>query len=663
MVAPSMDRTAPIPERRFEPEKLRNIGIVAHINAGKTTLTERVLFDTGRQRHLGDVDSGTATTDWRREEQERGISIEAAVTNVTWRGFRIQVVDTPGHVDFAAEVERTLRVLDGAVVVVDGVRGVEPQTEAVWRLLDRLHVPRLLFINKLDRPTADFERALASVRDRLGVEVLPVVAPLQDASGAMVGLLDAVGGRSLVWGGEPPPQEQIAAVVAATIDRLGEFDDELLTCFVETGEVPEAERHAAIRRAVRASRFVPVFAGSALRNRGIEPLLDGVCRYLPSPVERPLPSGVGDGALAFVFKHAVGPDGDHVWGRVFRGVLEVGGRYRVGGDRELVVRELASVHADTLEPVSVAGPGEIAAIVADQPLRTGATLRGPGQDVELEPIRFSEPVLAMRLEPRSAEELPELVERAAALAAADPTLLVRLDPSSGRLEVSGMGELHLDVFRARLERRLGRPIRATAPQVRFLGTVSAEALGEAEVERVVGSERIRARAAVSVAPAPGRGVVRRWAVPGGIGDDARAEVDRSIRSVTLPVAEGEVEPSDLILEIRSVGGEGQESMLAGLLAEAVEVALRRAMSSGGPVRLEPWVRFLVEAPSDTRSSVLADLRARAAQVEEVQATLTEIQVRGVVPLRRMLGYATPLRSMTRGAGVFEVQPIGYSPEV
>ncbi|MDA1221588.1 MAG: GTP-binding protein, partial [Planctomycetota bacterium] len=376
-----MDRNDPLPERRFEPEKLRNIGIVAHINAGKTTLTERVLFDTGRQRHLGDVDSGTATTDWRREEQERGISIEAAVTNVTWRGFRIQVVDTPGHVDFAAEVERTLRVLDGAVVVVDGVRGVEPQTEVVWRLLDRLQVPRLLFINKLDRTTSDFERALASVRDRLGVEVLPLVAPVPDEEGVMVGLLDAVGGRSLVWEGARPTQERVDAVVAATLDRLGERDDELLACFVERGDVPESERHAAIRRAVHARRVVPVFAGSALRNRGIEPLLDGVCRYLPSPVERPLPSGVGDGALAFVFKHAVGPEGDHVWARVFRGGLEVGGRYRVGGDRELVVRELASVHADTLEPVSVAGPGDIVAIVADQPLRTGATLRGVGQEV------------------------------------------------------------------------------------------------------------------------------------------------------------------------------------------------------------------------------------------------------------------------------------------
>lgn len=658
-----MDQDSKIPGGHFEPERLRNIGIVAHINAGKTTLTERVLFDTGRQRHLGDVDSGTATTDWRREEQERGISIEAAVTNVTWRGFRIQVVDTPGHVDFAAEVERTLRVLDGAIVVIDGVRGVEPQTEAVWRLLDRLQVPRLLFVNKLDRPTADFDRALDSVRTRLGAELVPVVVPVSGADGSLAGLIDAVGGRSMVWGGEAPSSGCTENVVAKTLDRLGECDDELLARFVDSGDVAEPDRHAAIRRAATSRGIVPVFAGSALRNRGIEPLLDGVCRYLPSPLQRPLPAGVGEGALAFVFKHAVGPDGNHVWARVFRGDLEVGGRYRIGADRAIRIRELASVHADTLEPVSTAGPGAIVAVVADQPLRTGATIRGDGQDLELEPIRFSEPVLAMRLEPRSEQELPELVERAAALAAADPTLVVRLDPSSGQLEVAGMGELHLDVFRARLERRLGRPVRATAPQVRLLGTVEASAGGEAEVERSVGERRLRARAAVSVESAPGRGVVRRWAVPPGLGDDARTEVDRAVRGFTLPADGDELEPMDLVLEVRSLEGVGDPAMLPPLLGEAAVVALRRAAQAAVPIQLEPWVRFLVEAPVDTRSTVLADLRARSAQVEEVQATLTEVQVRGLVPLRRILGYATPLRSMTRGGGVFEVQPIGYAPGV
>jgi elongation factor G len=657
-----MDHHSRSPEQQTGAEQLRNIGIVAHINAGKTTLTERVLFDTGRQRHLGDVDSGTATTDWRREEQERGISIEAAVTNVVWRGFRIQVVDTPGHVDFAAEVERTLRVLDGAIVVIDGVRGVEPQTEAVWRLLDRLQVPRLLFVNKLDRPTADFERALESVRTRLGAELVPAVVPIAGPDGALAGLIDAVGGRSMVWAGEAPSPELVEQAVAATLDRLGECDDELLAQFVESGGVVEQERHAAIRRATISRGLVPVFAGSALRNKGIEPLLDGVCRYLPSPLHRPLPEGAGDGALAFVFKHAVGPDGVHVWVRVFRGGLEVGGSYRVGGDREIRLRELASVHADTLEPVSVAGLGSIVAAVADQPLRTGATIRGDGQDLEFEPIRFSEPVLATRLEPRSAEELPELVERSAALAAADPTLVVRLDPSSGQLEVAGMGELHLDVFRARLERRLGRPVRATTPTVRLLGTVAASASGEAEVERSVGGCRLRARAEVSVEPAPGRGVVRRWAVSAGLGEEARAEVDRAVRGFTLPVAGGELEPGDLIFEVRSLEGEGDPTMLPALLGEAVVVALRRASLAAGPTQLEPWVRFLVEAPIDARSTVLADLRARSARVEEVQATLTEVQVRGVVPLRRILGYATPLRSMTRGGGTFEVQPIGYAAE-
>jgi elongation factor G len=662
-----MTGPSPVPGPPPDRSRWRNIGIVAHINAGKTTLTERILFDTGRQRHCGDVDSGTATTDWQREEQERGISIEAAVTDVHWRGYRIQLVDTPGHVDFAAEVERVLRVLDGAVVVVDGVRGVEPQTEAVWQLLDRVAVPRLIFVNKLDRSSADFGRVLRSIDDQLGARPVPLVMPVRGTDGGLAGLVDAVGGRRAVWAEVAPVGPEFDDLIARTVDCCGDLDDELLATFVSEGGVDEAEIHAALRRIARSRAAVPVFAGSALNNRGIEPLLDGICRYLPSPLDRLatlLPDqrpGEEEAALAFVFKTAVGPQRVLALARVFRGQIRPGMPLETGEAAPLRLRGLWKVHADDFTPLESAGPGAIVALSTDLLLRTGETLRAPSTAVRLEPIRFSEPVLASRVEPRAAADAAALIEAARELAVGDPTLRVEIDETSGALLVAGMGELHLDVFRDRLQRTFGETVHFGAPGVLCYETVAGPGVGTADCERAVGAARIRAHARVLVEPAPGQGVRFRWAVPGDVADVVRDELLTELSGLAAGGFHAAVPARDIALEVVEASSDGPAQMARPLLAEAVGLAVRRAVEDAGPVRLEPTARLLVSVPHESLGSVLAELRSRGARIEEVLPGAEVTEVRGTVLLRRMLGYATPLRSMSRGRGTFELVPAGLEP--
>lgn len=650
----------------------RNIGIVAHINAGKTTLTERILFDTGRQRFCGDVDSGTATTDWQREEQERGISIDAVVTDVPWRGLRIQLVDTPGHVDFAAEVERSLRVLDGAIVVVDGIRGVEPQTESVWRLLDRLCIPRIVFVNKLDRSSADFDSAVESVSAALGCRPIPIVVPMPGEDGALGGLLDAVGGRFACWNAPSPSREQIEAARVAVVEACADLDEDVLRAFVDGKPVEEAALHRALRSGATGREIVPVFCGSALRNRGVEPLLDGVCRYLPSPLERldallpEAPADDADATLAFVFKLGIeaGAEAEEderlALARVFRGGLCVGDVLETADGTPVRVERMFAVHAMQRSEIGRAGPGAIVGLVADRSLRTGETLRRAGTAVVLEPIRFSEPVLATRFEPRSAAGLQDLEAAAVALARGDPTLHVGTDPETGSLLVSGMGELHLDVFRVRLERRLGAEVRMGTPSVVRSETVAGPADAEAECVRAVGAQRIRALARVHVEPAPERGVVFRWAVAKPVPDGVRDEVLRELRALSEVGLHAPVPARDLAVEVQDVAFDGPPEMVVPLLAEATGLACRRAIEAGGAVELEPWVRFHVSTPAEARSAVLADLRSRGARIEEVLPGLEITELRGAAPLARLLGYATPLRSMTRGKGRFELMPEGLA---
>lgn len=655
-------------------DKLRNLGIVAHINAGKTTLTERILYDTGKQRFMGDVDEGTAAMDYMREEQRRGISIRAAVTCVTWRGHRINLVDTPGHVDFTAEVERCLRVLDGVVVVLDAVRGVESQTQTVWRRARGRGIPGIVFVNKMDRPSADFEASVRSWEQRLEGMPVPVVTPVR-RGGRLVGLLDVVEGRLEPFDAGAPaevPQHMVEGARARLVEVCAEFDESLLADFVDDRPLDPDRLRAALRRATLEGRAVPVLAGAALPNRGVDRLLDAVCAYLPSPVDAgPVRSSEGDETrgpvreapfCGLVFKVQREEDERLHFVRVYSGTLAPGDRVASSaGGEPFSVQELWRVHASHLEPVKRVFPGDV--VVFDSPggPSTGDTLFAPGAPIRLEPVRFPRPVLTMSLEPASEEDRPETERLATILAEEDPTLELFRDPMTGTLLVSGMGELHLEVFASRLQRRIRRPVRMGRPEVARLETVTRAATGAAECRRHEHGAGVRwMRVQVALDPVPGAG--RAWVEDAGEGPERVRAVCREALEARL--RSGLVEPWPAVdVRARLVrvesGAEGEEAAVLAL--EALDVACRKAASGAGVTVLEPTMAFQVECPGETLSAVLADLRARGARIRNVESGGDAARVEGVVRLRDVLGYATRLRSLTRGLGSLELAPRGFEP--
>ncbi|MEM7198749.1 MAG: translation factor GTPase family protein [Planctomycetota bacterium] len=655
--------------------KVRNLGIVAHINAGKTTLTEQVLFATGRQRFAGAVDDGTATMDYLAEEQQRGISITAAVTCVAWKGYRLNLIDTPGHVDFTAEVERCLAVLDGVVVVLDGTKGVESQTETVWRQADARRAPRIAFVNKLDRDAGDFGAAVQSLTERLGCRPVPIAWPVQ-RDGALVGWVDVLAGA--VRGDDGRPLEGVVDLAAARtelIEALADLDEEIMRAFVEERDVPVDRLHAALRRGTLEGQLVPVFGGTALRNRGVDALLDAVCRYLPSPldagpVRAPGPQGGTQTReprreapfCALVFKTHVDPqEGSVHLARVYSGTLSAGDRVqRAAGEEPFAVEGLWTMHAEDREPLPRAVPGDVVVIGAAVALRTGDTLFAPGHAIQLEPVQFPRPVLTMAVEPRIAEEADLLEAGAQALARDDPTLTVTSDPDTGRLLVSGMGELHLEVFQSRLARRLGGRARFGRPTVACVETVTREARASAECR--AGGEG-SARAVVGVRVTPASGVARvanalTQPVPEGAPvPELLCELEARLRSGLA----GAFPVVDVFVELVAVDGDAAGDAGDVLFLEALAVACRKAMVAAKPRLLEPLMSYVVTTPADQLSGVLADLRSRGAALEAVDSGAAPAQVTGKIRLRRVLGYATRLRSLTRGLGNVSLRPCGFAP--
>jgi elongation factor G len=691
---------APRPDRvfRMTPRPIRSFGIIAHINAGKTTLTERILFATGKQRFVGDVDSGTSAMDWMPEEQARGISIGASCSSVPWRGLLFQLIDTPGHVDFTAEVERSLRVLDGVVLVLDAGAGIEPQTEAVWRRAAAFGLPALVFVNKLDRTEPDWAALRDSLEELTGRRVEPVVEPLfADASERpeLVGLRDLVGSRRLGDDGRGSWFADAAAARDALIERLTEVDDDLLTRCVEGEGVSGRELHAALRRQTIAGRVVPMFVGSALRDLGVELLLDGVARYLPSPDERPAPKALvvdaAGGFAGLVFKvvesaASVGEEPSSRLGqiRIFRGELREGDELEAGGRSRFRVQGLCRVHGPRREPLESAGAGEIVGLDLPSDVGTGATLREPGSSLMLEPVAFSLPVLTCTLEPELATDIPEVAAAARRLIVHDPTLRLDEDPHSGELRITGMGELQLAIFHERLQRLVRRSVRLGAQRVAAAETVAGAAIAEAELQRPLvpaaiepGADAetrredrprvLRARVALAIAPSSQRGEAR--VVPSA---ELSEHPVRGLRAVLAGLRKqarnGFVQACpvrDVDIEVRDVGatidGEplaaddgvdpGDAAAAETLMLEAARLAARRAFDSAGHREMRPIMRFLVSCPHDMLRSVLADLRVRGARIDEVGGGIAGATVRGGASLERMLGYATDLRSRTRGKGM------------
>ena len=661
---------------------LRNFGVIAHINAGKTTLTERILFSTGKQRFLGDVDSGTAAMDWLPEEQTRGISIGASCTAVPWRGLFYQLIDTPGHVDFTSEVERSLRVLDGVVVVIDAGAGIEPQTEAVWQRAASFGLPAVVFVNKVDRAVPDWPALIESIAGLTGRQVIPLAEPCNRVGSPEQpadAVRDLLSGKIVgdTTGGVPTWYSDPEAARDALVDRVTECDEEALARFVEDGELDDKLLHAAIRRATFANAAVPMVPGSALRGVGVDLLLDAIGRYLPCPADRPRQRALvgeahDDELAALVFKviedvdpaRLLDDDASPRLGqiRLFAGSIRNGDRIESMRDHAFVVEGLCRVHATRREPIEVAGPGEIVGLDLPADVGTGATLRRPGSKLMLEPVAFSHPAMTYGLEPESADDLPGVAAAARRLIVHDPTLRLDQDAGSGELRISGMGELQIAIFHERLEKLVGVPVRLGAQRVAHAETVVASATGDAECKRVLprsdGSEvviaaAVRVRVApseehgeASVVPAPA--LVQR-AVPG-----LRQVLSTLRKQARAGFIEGcPVRDAELVVEsIDSHGASTDDAELTAaadlLVQEAARLAARRAFESAGHRVMVPVVRFQVACPHDTVRSVLADLRSRGARIGVVGGGNVSAEIRGEVPLDRILGYASDLRSLTKG---------------
>jgi elongation factor G len=669
-------------------ERVRNLGIVAHIDAGKTTTTERFLFYTGKSHKIGEVHDGQAVMDFRPDERDRGITISAAATTLYWKDHQINLIDTPGHVDFTAEVERALRVLDGAVVIFDGVEGVEPQTETVWHQADRYHVPRIAFVNKMDRPGADFDAAVAAISERLGARPIPVQMP-DGAAESFAGIVDLVSDRYLTFDAASLGREVIDAPIPARLreaaaarkremfERLADLHEPLAERFLADETPTEAELHDALRATTVSHAAVPVLCGAALRNVGVQPLLDAACRYLPSPGEVPPVQGIDprDGSAAarpprsdapfaaLVFKITASPAADLFYARVYSGALEAGERALNPrtGERERL-RRILRMHADRGEPVPRIEAGDIVAIAGLHASVTGDTLCDEAAPISLEPIRFPDAVVSVAVEPRTSSDRDRLAEVLALVQREDPTFRCTLDPDTGQTILSGMGELHLEVVVQRMQRDFGLALSYGKPRVSFRETVASKAAGRAEYRRQVAGENLFARVDLEIEPLPpGRGVeVKDGLKPGTIPQSYLPAILDSIRNAAdggglfgYPVT------GVAVTLTRAVYDDVGQPEIA--LNSATSLAFREALRAASAVVLEPYGRLEIRVPEDYLGNVVKTLNQRRAVVEDTGFTKGGASIRGVVPIGEMFGYLTVLRSHTQGRGSYSLEPLDYRP--
>lgn len=676
-------------------ERMRNIGIIAHIDAGKTTTTERILFYSGRIHRMGEVHEGTAVTDWMVQERERGITITAAAITTSWTDrvtgeeCQINIIDTPGHIDFTAEVQRSLRVLDGGVVVFDAVAGVEPQSETVWRQADRYQVPRICFVNKMDRIGASFERTIEMIIDRLGANPLPIQLPL-GVEDTFKGVIDLFAMKAFLFsdelGASPTvidiPAEYADAAAEARehmIERIAETDDELTMKFLEGEEISNEALYAALRKAVCTNEIVPILCGTALRNKGVQLLLDAVIRYLPSPKDVPPVQGTNPDSDAeetrkssssapfagLVFKIVTDPFvGRLAYVRVYSGVLRSGETVfnSSRGKRERIGR-LVRMHADKREDVKEIGAGDIAAIVGPKESYTGETLCDPKSPIVLETIEFPEPVIKVAVEPKSKGDQDKLTDALIKLAEEDPTFRVQYDDQTGQTVISGMGELHLDIIVDRLKREFRVQCNVGRPQVAYRETITRPVKIEGRFVRQSGGRGQYGHVWLELTPnQPGGGFVFEDKIVGGVVP----------REYITPVQKGVVEAMEsgviagypvVDVKVALVDGSYHEvdsSEMAFKIAGSM--AFKDGAQKAGPILLEPMMRVETTVPDEFVGDAVGDFSSRRGQVEGMESRSGNVQaVRALVPLSEMFGYATDLRSMTSGRGSFSMQFEKYMP--
>ena len=665
---------------------IRNIGVIAHIDAGKTTTTERILYYTGRTHRLGNVDEGTTVTDWMVQEKERGITITSAAVTCFWKGYQINIVDTPGHIDFTAEVQRSLRVLDGGVVVFDGTAGVEPQSETVWRQARSFGVPLVAFINKMDKLGADFAHAVGTIRERLDAHPVPIQWPI-GAEADFRGVVDLIEWKALYWvdemgeqmRAEPVPAEveaEAAEAREAMLEAIVETDDDLMERYLEGEELPPDELRAALRRATIGGQIQPVLCGSALRNKGIQPLLDAIVGYLPSPLDIPpvrgetkkgiqeRPADPNAPLAALIFKIATDPyAGRLAYFRVYSGVIRRGSVvYNATKKVRERVPKLLRMFAHHREEVDEIGAGDIGATVGLKKSFTGDTLSAVNAPIVLESIRFPEPVISVAVEPKTVADQDRLNEALRRLAEEDPTFRVRLDEGTGQTIISGMGELHLEVLVDRMLREFHVAANVGKPRVAYKETISRPARAEAVFDHPLAGKPQYARVVLEVEPAePGEEARFESRVPR---DFPAAYVEAVRAAVMESMDSGFLAGYPVVgVVVRLVEAEDDPALSTEMAFKAAaSEAFRRAIEAAGPILLEPVMEVDVVAPESFLGDVLGDLNARGADIQAMEPRPGGVQaVRAYAPLARMFGYATDLRSMTQGRGTFTMEFHHYQP--
>ena len=676
--------------REFALEKTRNIGIMAHIDAGKTTTTERILYYTGRTYKIGEVHEGAATMDWMEQEQERGITITSAATTCHWNEHRINIIDTPGHVDFTVEVERSLRVLDGAIALFDSVAGVEPQSETVWRQADKYSVPRIAYINKMDRIGADFQRGVQTMIDRLGAHPVPIQLPI-GAEGDFAGVIDLVCMRAIYYlddlGTEQDardiPAELAAAAATARehlLEEVSHFDDELLELILEDAEIPEALLKAAIRKATLAIAFTPVLCGSSFKNKGVQPLLDAVVDYLPSPLDVPPVHGIepvrGDPEgrdatrsadesqpfAALAFKIMADPFvGKLTYFRVYSGKLEAGARVlNVSTGKTERIGRILMMHANDRAEVSEVYAGDIAAAVGIKQVTTGDTLAAPDAPIKLEQIVFPEPVIKVAVEPKTKIDQQKMSVALGRLAEEDPTFRVQTNDETGQTEISGMGELHLEVLVDRMKREYHVEANVGRPQVSYRETVRGEARHvEGKFIRQTGGSGQYGVVYIDLEPAPGEGFDFVNKIKGG---SVPSEFIPAVEKGCEEALENGVKAGYPMVDIRVTLVDGKyhdtdSSEIAFKVAGSL--AFKEAARRAKPVLLEPFFAVEVVTPEDFLGEVIGDLSRRRGRIEGQERRGNALTVTARVPLSEMFGYATDLRSNTQGRANYTMQFEAY----
>ena len=673
--------------REFPLEKIRNFGIAAHIDAGKTTTTERILFYTGRTHKIGEVHEGAATMDWMEQERERGITICSAATFCKWQDMQFNIIDTPGHVDFTAEVERSLRVLDGAVVVFDSGNGVEPQSETVWRQADKYHVPRIVFSNKMDKIGADYFMVIEQIKDKLGAKPLTMQIPI-GSEADFKGVVDLVEMKAYIWQGEELgakyditdiPTEYVdkaKELRANLIELIADYSDDVMNCFMEGTEPTVAQIKQAIRTATLQIKLIPVFCGTSFKNKGVQPMLNAVCDYLPSPLDRKdikctdantneeTVRSADDNApfSALAFKIQADPFiGKLTYIRVYSGTLQSGSYvFNPGKNSKERISRIVRMHSNNREEVKEVRAGDIAAVVGLKNTGTGDTLCDEAKPVILESMEFPDPVISVAIEPKSKADEEKLANALSRLAEEDPTFTVRSDEETNQTIISGMGELHLDVLVDRMRREFNVQANVGKPQVAYRETVTKTSEAEAKYIRQTGGRGQYGHVIITLEPLPPAkgfefvnkivgGVIPREYIPA---------VEKGIReALTSGVLAGYP-----VVDVRVTLTDGSfhevdSSEMAFKIAGSM--AFKDACKKASPVILEPIMKTEVMVPEDYMGDVIGDLNSRRGKIVSMEPVNKIEHIKANVPLSEMFGYSTTLRSLTQGRGNYSMEPSHY----